>query len=215
MLLKQIIPLTIDLKAVAAFSLFGSFPFSDSPYSEVRKVTNGTHICMFEGKVTSYRRSLPSHNNLSIKDTFIAAVDSMASAAPEAALEVSGGLDSRLIIAALPVHERKRRTGHTLNGLNQIDSRDTIVAREVAKIAELIEHSVLSVSNISDAALYEIFKKTIIGYDGMANPIDKFSLVLMATHKHSEHFNGQNGEILRGFYYPLQAIESQASDTMI
>jgi asparagine synthase (glutamine-hydrolysing) len=140
----------------------------------------------------------------------------MLRAAPGAELELSGGLDSRMILAAMPPEARRGRSTITI-GVPEEPSDDMKVAQGVAA-AEGLNWSVLDVGGVArldDEGLDELLRLATEGYDHMANPLEKTALIMAGRGRAPfARFGGQNGEILRGFYYPRQPLTAKTSDAL-
>jgi asparagine synthase (glutamine-hydrolysing) len=131
-------------------------------------------------------------------------------------LELSGGLDSRLILAALPEAEKAGNLAVTIDESGGLGG-DARVARHIASITG-ISHREIAVpfaaveeGDILDRTL----RRIVEGYDAMANPIDKLPLALVSDIGDTARFGGQNGEIMRGFYYPLQPLKGKPTTKLI
>ena len=205
------------LPSLAAFAQCGSFPFELTPFEGVTKLLAGCRLTIVGGKSRIY----PVDTRPAAGDAhteFVAAVGALLEAAPDASLELSGGLDSRLILAAIPETGRAGRRAVTL-GSGSGDNAEVKVARRIARMSGL-EHEIVppTLSSIDSADdLSNMLRHVAEGYDHMANPLDKVALVLAGRSIAQERprFGGQNGEIIRGFYYPFQAIEKEASAAQI
>ena len=216
-LLANLIGAKPCLPSLAAFAQCGSFPFELTPFEGVTKLLAGSRLSIVHGKSRIYS----VNTRLTAGDArteFASAVGALLEAAPGASLELSGGLDSRLILAAIPEICRVGRRAITLSSGSR-DDAEVNVARRIARIAglehEIVPPSLASIDNAVD--LSDLLHHVAEGYDHMANPLDKVALVLAGRSiaQESPRFGGQNGEIIRGFYYPLQAIEEQASAAQI
>ena len=216
-LLADLIGAKPCLPALAAYAQLGAFPFELTPFEGITKLLAGNRLIIAHGQPQiqdiESRRAAGD-----IRTEFVAAVSTMLAAAPDANLELSGGLDSRLILAAIPKDRRAGRRAVTLDSSDGA-SAEVEVARRIAAMNGL-EHKVvpLSLASITNAdGLLELLRHVAEGYDYMANPFDKVALVLAGRSMTQEHprFGGQNGEIIRGFYYPLQATETKISAAQV
>jgi asparagine synthase (glutamine-hydrolysing) len=136
-------------------------------------------------------------------------------AVPDAELELSGGLDSRLILAAMSPAERRGRRAITL-GVAGEESDDVRVASGLAASASL-DWSVLDIGlgKFEGPSLSALLASVTEGYDQMANPLDKAALVASGQGRRVQaRFGGQNGEILRGFYYAGQPLDAPPSEAL-
>lgn len=129
-------------------------------------------------------------------------VGSLLDAHPEALVELSGGLDSRAVLAAIPPSRRSGRLAVTLGSPGQPDVR---IAEDLAR------HSGLEWMLIDQSELRELppddLRRRVGGSslqrDCMFNVL---SAVLLddadAKIPTGPRFTGANGEFARGFYYP-------------
>ncbi|HEY0436746.1 MAG TPA: hypothetical protein VGC92_08905, partial [Phenylobacterium sp.] len=91
------------------------------------------------------------------------------------------------------------------------------IARAIAQ-AEGLDWEVLDIRGAAapDAdALAALLDRAVSGYDHMANPLEKAAFITAGHGRAmSARFSGQNGEILRGFYYPAQPLEATPSEAL-
>lgn len=211
-LLAQATKASPDRASLAGYSQLGIFAFEATPYQGVTKLMpSDPWARQFEAPAAP-DSTLAS----TVADTFRRAVQAMLAAAPNAALELSGGLDSRLILAAMSPEQRRGRRALTLSAPGD-DSKDLIIARRIAA-ANGLEHVVKEapVDQWSDpGTLFATLDLASVGYNCMGNPVDK--AILLANGEDGDgliRFSGQNGEILRGFYHPMQPLTAEASDSL-
>lgn len=89
---------------------------------------------------------------------------------PDLVLQLSGGLDSRIQLAAIP---RPLRAGIRAVTLDEADSPDTVIARELAEGSGL-KHEVLSLDSLADlgpAQAYQLVRRAAIRHDCSGDPI--------------------------------------------
>ena len=208
-LLAEICGAKLDFGALTGFALLGSFCGTDTAFSGVSKLPAGCGVVLENGSVLIGKSQIDHDerdNAESLRDRFVAAVTRMRTAFPDAELELSGGLDSRLILAAIPPDQRSH---HRAFSIGPADSPDVRIAAELAakfgmthRLASTDAWYSLDAQDFS-AMLADI----CIGYDHAANPIDKLAIVSAgAGEDERARFGGQNGEILRGFFYPGQQL---------
>jgi asparagine synthase (glutamine-hydrolysing) len=201
-----------DRAALIGYAQLGVFAFAATPYQGVTKLPPPDPWArQFEASVGS-GASLAGD----IAESFRNAVQAMLAAAPDAAIELSGGLDSRLILAAMSPEQRRGRRALTLSSPGD-DSSDVIIARRIAAangLAHVIKEAPADQWADPDT-LFATLDQASAGYNCMGNPVDKASL--LANGEDGDgliRFSGQNGEILRGFYHPMQPLSAQASDNL-
>ena len=216
-LLSELLEAPPALEGLAAFAQFGAFPFDATPYDGVYKVLAGSYVRLEDGRARRIEFNA-SQSLLPLEEAFEQAVQSMLLAAPDAALELSGGLDSRLILAAIPREHRQGRLAVTIDDGRQ-GSTEWAVAHRIAAM-EKLEHRRVSLADArldwGGAGIQAALNHVLDGYDCMANPVDKLPLTTVGQDEvGTARFGGQNGEIIRGFYYPLQPLEEPASAALV
>jgi asparagine synthase (glutamine-hydrolysing) len=202
-------------ESLAGFARFGTFLGDETPFAGVTKLPAATSARLTEGRVTLTATPQPTAAAGDLVDTFRASVAATLRAVPDAELELSGGLDSRLILGAMTPAERRGRRAITL-GVAGAESDDVRVAAGLAA-AETLDWSVLDLGldRFEGAALGELLAQVTAGYDHMANPLDKAALVASGRgRRFRARFGGQNGEILRGFYYAGQPLTARPSEAL-
>ena len=201
-----------DRAALIGYAQLGMFAFAATPHQGVTKLLPP------DPWATQFEASAGCGTSLSsdIADTFRNAVQALLAAAPDAALELSGGLDSRLILAAMSPEQRRGRRALTLSSHGD-DSKDLTIARRIAAATGL-DHVIKEAPQdqwADPAILFDTLDRASLGYNCMGNPVDKANL--RANGEDSEElirFSGQNGEILRGFYHPMQPLSAKATDSL-
>ena len=213
-LLADIFDAEPDREALAAFALFGAFLDEQSPFAGVHKLAGG-RVALRDGRVEVSATTLPVAHVQDVARAFRAGVLALADAFPDAPLELSGGLDSRLILAALP---RERRVGRRAMTIGFPGTPDVAVAERIAQ-REGLEHDFVDVSGLGELgadSLHALLSDAVAGYDHGANPIDKAVICYAGRQRPGGggRFGGQNGEILRGYYYPAQPLDARPSETL-
>lgn len=221
-LLARLFTCPLNKQALTGFALFGAFQQNDTPFAGVAMVPPGQLIRLAAGRfepvdlaqdrphVSAAEASGAGRLAAITRDVMVGLSD----AAPGADLELSGGLDSRIMLAALPADRRRRHRAMTIGVPGSPDVR---IAGEIASGLGM-KHDVIDIGAVipDDAdELEEILDLAAEAYDYAANPIDKAALVMVNRHFASgARFSGQNGEILRGFYYPGQPLDAVPSETL-
>lgn len=203
-----------DVAALVGYSQLGVFAFSATPYAGVRKLLPPDPWAEQYAQSDSCR---PHHDlQHNVETSFRAAVQAMLAAAPDAALELSGGLDSRLILAAMTREQRASRKALTLGSPGKT-SQDELIAGMLAGQFGLVHQISQPTANPwADAgSLFRTLDQACDGYQGMGNPVDKATLLAIGEDNEGLlRFSGQNGEILRGFYHAMQPLALPASETL-
>jgi len=203
--------LHVDELALGGLALTGSMVELDSVIAGVRKLAIGQIACLSEGRLTC--RPMPSPSILAApEDAIAASIALLHSAHPGAEIELSGGWDSRLMLAGIAPGSRQNCTGVTVGDSGH---PDVIIATQLATIAgmrhEIFDQSALGRLDSDEllAALENAAERDDFG----ANPLDRVGLnIINANRECKPRFSGQNGEILRGFYYDGQNLSAPASE---
>lgn len=213
--LAQVVGAAPSLEGIASFALCGTFPFTATPYQGVARLLAGNRLRAHAGRLNVSECAPAAGESQSLHQAFAAAARAMDRAASDATLELSGGLDSRLILAALP---RERRAGHpAVTIVDGGESPDLRIARQIAA-GDGLRHSEIPIpcDVLEDAEqLSALLEHVMVGYDTMANPIDRLPLVLTLGENEAARMGGQNGEIIRGFYYPMQPLSEPVSRKLV
>lgn len=202
-----------DTGALLGFSQLGVFAFSATPYLGVSKLLPPDPWAdQYAASSQSQAKDLNNH----VESTFRDAVQALLSAAPSAAIELSGGLDSRLILAAMTPEQRAGRNALTLGSPGEISPDQRIASRLASDYGLVHQINQPPATPWDDPAVFfATLADACDGYQGMGNPVDKATL-LTAGEDSTEliRFGGQNGEILRGFYHAMQPLGLPASESL-
>jgi asparagine synthase (glutamine-hydrolysing) len=193
----------LDELSIAHAALLG-FPLgNETMFRGVHKVPGGGNVSLAGGVLTHGQRSGPAGDVIRSGAAAIRrAVQELLAANPDASLELSGGLDSRLILAALPQEARRGRVALTVG---PEDGADVMVARQLAG-REGLDHVVIrgaaEAEDGADAARRRV-EDAARSRDFMANPLAGAITDRVETMTPpGPRFSGVNGEYARGFYYP-------------
>jgi asparagine synthase (glutamine-hydrolysing) len=215
-LLARVIAAPASAETLAGFALFGGFLAQETPFAGVAKLAANASATLVKGGLTVEPKASAADPSTSTAEALRASVAAMLKAVPDAELELSGGLDSRLILAAMRPQDRRGRRAITI-GVAGEPSEDVIVAQAIAQ-AENLDWSLLDAGGIAamDApGLDRLLSRAAAAYDHMANPVDKVALITAGAGRSVQaRFGGQNGEILRGFYYAGQPLDAQPSEAL-
>ena len=131
---------------------------------------------------------------------------------PECEIELSGGIDSRMILAAIPRSERPKHTAVTLSSAGSADTR---IARKLAE-SNGMKHRIVDLDqamDISAETMLNQLKHASYKHEHAGNPVDKLALEIVRTELgNTPRLSGQNGEIMRGFYYHGQPLTGVFED---
>lgn len=120
---------------------------------------------------------------------------------PGAVLQLTGGLDSRLLLSAIPTSRRKGLHAMTLGVPG---SRDVVIASQICARYGL-QHSVHGLADLADlepAEAWELCRTAATRLDGMSDPVALAALgVAERNFAQGVRISGLGGEVARGFYY--------------
>jgi asparagine synthase (glutamine-hydrolysing) len=135
------------------------------------------------------------------KNAIVAAVDRCLTADPNCAIELSGGLDSRMILAAIPKELRSGRTAYTIG---YPDSPDIATARVLAT-SSTMDHQIIDLSQYngeSTDAVWQRARRVAHRDDFATNIFDRLVIDCVDDNLLGQaRIGGVNGELARGFYY--------------
>lgn len=205
--------LGVDTMALAGLALTGAMVGLDSAIAGVGKLAAGS-IAELAGGGLSLSAMPPPSRLAAPADAIAAAVARLRAAHDVAEIELSGGWDSRLMLAALPAADRPGTTGFTIG---TADAPDVIVAAHLAAHTGM-RHVIVdqwALGRLPAADFAAVLHSAAARDDFTANPLDRAGVnVINAGRPPVARFSGQNGEILRGFYYPGQPLDAAPSASL-
>lgn len=214
----------LDVDAIGHYALVGAYHGAQTPFSGVQRLPAGTAINLANGVSTSTTFSADSRHfgryetprNALIEGarTVRRCVAAALSAFPDAALELSGGLDSRLLLAGIPPEERAGREAITLG---TPDAPDWQLAVQIAESASLRHHlvDVSDVATLDPQQALDLVRVAARRRDYSANAIAGAFLDWVEERVgNGPRLSGQNGEFARGFYYAAQLDWPRPNDRL-
>lgn len=197
--------LGVEREALGSLALTGMVIDDLSIVAGVRLLPLGTAGAIANGQFSS--RHLPAASILSEPvDAVAAATTRLLDAHADAEVELTGGWDSRMVLAAIPRERRRGRLGLTLGSENSVD---VILASRLAQDSAM-HHDIIDPATfeVGDCGLIESLISVAAARDDYSsNPLDRALInSINAARPPHPRFSGQNGEILRGFYYPGQPL---------
>lgn len=134
---------------------------------------------------------------------------------PDSVLQLSGGQDSRVLLAAIPTELRRGLSALTLGDDH---SPDVVVARRLATRYGM-RHQVyrLDAGSWPDPAqTHELALRAAGELECQASPLALAPLLLAEAQLAQGHrLSGIGGEVARGFYYPGQPADAQTSPRLV
>lgn len=204
-----------DLEALAVQRIVGHHLNEDTAYAGVRKLP-ASHLWRLEnGELTSEgyppigfvdfvggkaTRSLVRAHAARIRELVCGFLDSH----ENVVLELSGGMDSRLILAAVPAERRKELTGFTLV---HNESADAVVARQLAQRYGMrhVEADISQVSTFEPEFAYQLAHAAAMRQDGLGAPLSAAVFEFAERPVESQpRLSGHGGELARVSLYQLQ-----------
>ena len=214
-LLATVTGAPVDGDAIGTFALLGHHVGPQTWYRGVCKLEAGERAWLADGRVritagvaplveppftALSARSAIELGRRALGDAVAAALE----AYPDAGIELSGGMDCRAILAAVPA---ARRNGMEALTLGEPWSRDVRVAAELAASCRL-DHRVVDTTALADIApedalamLETAARRRDFGRDAAAGAVLDW---VEARADQRPRFTGQGGEFFRGEYYAGQ-----------
>jgi asparagine synthase (glutamine-hydrolysing) len=212
-----------DWEALAVRSMLGFHLGTSSPFVEIRKLGPAGACALSNGRIEVARyadsRSEPTTSAPAPAELVRSAVTMLRSYGEQAAdlgpvIELSGGLDSRIQVAAIP---RARRAGLRAATLHQPGSKDAAIATQVAAAAGL-EHNLIplaAIGELTPAAAWALVRDAALRDDCSSNPVSHAALDWAEERLGTDpRVHGAGGEIARGFYYLGQHQHQQATPAL-
>lgn len=214
---------SLDERAVGIFALVGNYLDCDTPYRNVRKLDAGS-LCSLADGVADVQRyaSWDEHDSAPFssrhsaisegKEAIALSVEACLDAHPAPSIELSGGLDSRAVLAAVPVGSRRGLHAVTLG---EQGSADVEIATRIARRWGL-EHDVVDTSVLRTLAPEDALARARHAARRRDFAVNGPALaVLDSVEERVEQvprLGGANGEFGRGFYYPGQRPAPAVTD---
>lgn len=208
-----------DRAALGAYRLIGHHLGVATPYEGVVKLPAACRWRLTGGRLTEEPYEEPIVELTSpVRDVarmLRSDVERTLDEHPDAVLQLSGGLDSRMILAAIPP---SRRTGLRALTLASPDSGDHAVATRLTETYGL-RRDVIDLGRlafITPAEAYGLVRRAAVRSDGLGSPI-AFAVLDWAEARAPDEprFNGFGGEMARAFYYPAQRQHPRPTPALV
>lgn len=211
---------TFDPVAVGTQSLLGWQLGQRTLYAGVDKLAPGAVARLSRDDVQVTRATEPVLAELSLDRAVTQAADLLRTSLnallddhPDAVLQLTGGMDSRLLLSAVP---QERRRGLRAMTLDVPGTDDTAIARSIAQRYGLSHevHGLTSIRDIDPADAWALCSDDAVRLDAMADPIALAAQrVAEQAFDQGVRISGLGGEIARGFYYLGRVRERAYSRT--
>jgi asparagine synthase (glutamine-hydrolysing) len=203
LVLGAVVGADLDADAIGALALLGFLTGQRTLLAGVERVAAGHDLLLELGRGTPvpHRRSTGTATAAGGPTVVAAAVRRGLEADPMLGLELSGGLDSRVLLAAIPPEERRGRVAMTIGHPGDADV--TIASRIAARYG--LDHHVLEPlrevptdPDVALAAAMDAGRARDHAADALAGQVlDDVERRAPA----GARLTGVNGEFVRGFYY--------------
>lgn len=198
----------LDPVAVGTQSLLGWQLGQRTLFAGIDKLAPGAVARLDRDGVQVTAAVEPVHDELSLETAVVEAADLLRTSLaallddhPDAVLQLTGGMDSRLLLSAVP---EARRRGLRAMTLEVPGTDDVQIARSIAARYGL-QHEVHGLSSIGDIDPADAWGRCLddaMRLDAMSDPIALASQrVAEQAFDQGVRISGLGGEIARGFYY--------------
>lgn len=197
---------SVDPTEVGVLALVGFLLGDATLYEGVYRLEAGTELQLWgaQPRVESVKSTglRTGWDDRSGADVLRGIVIDLLSAHSSPLLELSGGLDSRAILAAIPADARPGLRAITIGAPDHPDVR---LAGQLAEITGLQWSSIDpgDLTRLSPADLQSATRQAVRRRDHVGNALAAVTLDHAEDNiPHGPRFTGANGEFARGFYYP-------------
>jgi asparagine synthase (glutamine-hydrolysing) len=208
-LLASRLKVTLDHEALAVQSQLGWQLAQRTLYAGVTKVKPNSMLRISDGKIRTEAFAKdpvpsPMHLDVAVTDaarTLRTYMSGYLDDHPDAILQLTGGLDSRILLSAIPP---ARRRGLRVLTLRVPDVPDLDIAAALCKQFGM-HHEVISLDRLDDLDHNQAYAMCIAAaaqVDFMSDPLAHASLSFAESRAEAgPRLSGLGGEVARGFYY--------------
>ena len=215
LLLAAVSGAELDADAVMTFLRIGHYLGADSPFRGVTKLLGGEAWQIAGAARTSVPVPASDVPEMAPGECVRACVRTLLEPGEECMVELSGGLDSRLIVAALGRDDCRGRRAVTLG---TPDAADVQIAERLARDLGFVWQFVdlRGMSELRDTELLSLVRTASSRCDHTTQPLARAVLEWTNTQiAPLPRFSGQNGELARGFYYPGFGDSAEVTETQV
>jgi asparagine synthase (glutamine-hydrolysing) len=208
--LAEIAGTGLDHESIGTFRLVGHHLGTATPYQGVRKLAPGRIWRLADGELRedSYPQMVLTETPTTLDETVSRHASRLRSTVAgfmdtysSPVLELSGGLDSRMVLAAIPPHRRGEVCALTLT---YPGSTDAPVAAALAARSGMA-HQVIDLSAMADIEPHEAYQAAMDSarrLDGQGSPLGVAALDWVERQVEARpRLSGHGGELARGAYY--------------
>lgn len=198
----------LDETGVAVQSLLGWQLGQRTLLRGIRKLAPGAVARLDEGAVQVTPAAADAASPISLEQAVVEAaavlrdsLNALLDDHPDAVLQLTGGMDSRLLLSAIP--ERRRR-GLRAMTLAVPGTGDVAIAGEIAHRYGIQHdvHGLTDVGDVTPAEAWELCAADSHRLDAMADPVALAAQrIAERAFEQGVRISGLGGEIARGFYY--------------
>ncbi|MCW2912018.1 MAG: hypothetical protein JWN52_86 [Actinomycetia bacterium] len=215
----------LDRDALGVYRLIGHHLDEDTAFSGVVKMPAGHRWTLADGRLTETpcpagdfaTDRVPTVDEAVRELTTVlrTAMERCLDEYPDAVLQLSGGLDTRMLLAAIPP---ARRTGLRALTLGSPDNSDhaaaTVLAERYQMRRDVIDLAALG--RLEPAEVHRLVQRAGLKHEQVLSPIH-FGMLEWVEEQTSDvpRISGFGGELARGMYYPLQRQHPRVTPRLV
>ncbi|WP_067462335.1 hypothetical protein [Actinomadura macra] len=214
-----------DHEALGVFRLVGHFLDQDTAFDGVTTLRAGHGWTLTDGRLTEneiqpgdfrVEEAPPTEEAVrELADVLRTSMEHLLDEYPDAVLQLSGGLDTRLVLAAIPP---ARRVGLKTLTLSANDSGDAATAALLAEKTRM-QQEVIDLSDLERLEPSEVHRLVLDAarrHEQILNPLHLAMLEWVEEQtSDAPRITGLGGELSRGMYYPMQRQHSGVTPKLV
>ncbi|WP_131738958.1 hypothetical protein [Actinomadura roseirufa] len=214
-----------DREALGAYRLVGYFLDEDTAFDGVGKLRPGHRWTLSDGRLTETEldpgefrtdQTPPVAEAVrELADLLRTGMEQCLDEYPDAILQLSGGLDTRLLLAAIPA---ARRVGLETLTLSARDSGDEATAAMLARRSRM-RRNVIDLAGLEKLTPPEVHRLVLEAarrHEQVLNPLHMAMLEWVERQTtEAPRITGLGGELARGMYYPLQRQHPEVTPRLV